>query len=76
MIPGLPEHSERFCRGSFHACQTRCVGVRSAAKADSYVKWLGLVPVTSSLEGCGNAFAGFAALAIAILDAVAAPSAA
>jgi hypothetical protein len=35
-----------------------------------------LVPVTSSLEGCGNAFAGFAALAIAILDAVAAPAAA
>jgi hypothetical protein len=74
--PRLPSWVRTDELGSFHACQTRCVGVRSAAKADSYVKWLGLVPVTSSLEGCGNAFAGFAALAIAILDAVAAPSAA
>jgi len=74
--PRLPSWVRTGELGSFHACQTRCVGVRSAAKADSYVKWLGLVPVTSSLEGCGNAFAGFAALAIAILDAVAAPAAA
>jgi hypothetical protein len=74
--PRLPSWVRTDELGSFHACQTRCVGVRSVAKADSYGKWLGLVPVTSSLEGCGNAFAGLAALAIAILDAIAAPSAA
>lgn len=70
--PRLPSWVRAEELGSFNACQMRCVGVRSAAKADSYVKWLGLVPVTSSLEGCGNAYAGFAALAIAILDAVSA----
>jgi len=69
--PKLPSWAQTEDLGPFAACQIRCTGVRSAAKADSYSKWLGLMPVTSAQEGCGNAFATFCALSIAILDAIA-----
>ena len=65
--PRLPSWARAEDLGPFASCERRCIGVRSAAKAESYAKWLGLMPVTASLEGCGSAFATFAALAIASL---------
>lgn len=65
--PRLPSWTRTGDLGLFDSCQIRCVGVRSAAKADSYAKWLGLMPVTTAQEGCGSAFATFAALGIASL---------
>lgn len=65
--PRLPSWARAEDLGPFGLCQTRCIGVRSKEKADSYAKWLGLMPVTTSQEGCGNAFATFAALGVASL---------
>lgn len=65
--PRLPSWARPGDLGPFGSCQTRCIGVRSKEKADSYAKWLGLMPVTASQEGCGSAFATFAALGIASL---------
>ncbi len=69
--PKLPSWAQTEDLGPFATCQIRSTGVRSAAKADSYSKWLGLMPVTSAQEGCGNAFATFGALSVAILDSIA-----
>lgn len=67
---GLPDWAGQAALGEFATCPVRRVGVRSAAKADSYAKWLGLMPVTLAAESCGNAYAGFAALALVALEGV------
>lgn len=66
----LPDWADQAAFGEFANCPIRRIGVRSVAKADSYAKWLGLMPVTLAGESCGNAYAGFAALALVALERV------
>lgn len=67
--PRLPSWVRAQDLGAFEKCQVRSVRVRSAAKAASYARWLGLMPVTSAQEGCGSSYALLAALVMAVLDA-------
>ncbi len=55
--------------GIFAGCQVRAIRVRSAGKAASYARWLGLMPLTTAQEGCGSSYAVLAALVKAALDA-------
>ena len=66
----FPDWADPATFGEFADCPIRRIGVRSAAKADSYAKWLGLMPVTLAGESCGNAYAGFAVLALVALGQV------
>ena len=53
--------------GPFGACTLRPIGVRVAAKAASYAKWVGIMPVTRSGESCASVFALAAALGRVLL---------
>jgi hypothetical protein len=46
----------------FSACSLSPIGVRVAAKAASYAKWVGIMPVTNPGESCASVFALAAAL--------------
>jgi hypothetical protein len=67
--PGLLLCASSSALGPFPGCTLRHVGVRSLAKASSYARWIGLMPVTIGGEGCGNAYAVFAAAMLAALAA-------
>ncbi|MCB9610436.1 MAG: tyrosine-type recombinase/integrase [Polyangiaceae bacterium] len=66
--PERPPGASITALGAFVSCTVRYVGVRSLAKASSYERWAGLMPVTAAGEGCGSAYAVFAAAVLAALE--------
>jgi len=59
-----PDWTKGPALGAFASCQVRFTGVRSLAKAGSYAKWRGIMPVTAAGESCSNALAVAAAMAL------------
>jgi len=63
----LPAFATAKALGPFSKCDRRPIGVRSAAKATSYAKWVGIMPITSSKESCASVYALAAALGRVLL---------
>jgi hypothetical protein len=63
----LPAFATAKALGPFSECERRPIGVRSAAKAASYAKWVGIMPITSSKESCSSVYALAAALGRVLL---------
>lgn len=63
----LPAFATAKALGPFSECDRRPIGVRAAAKAASYAKWVGIMPITSSQESCASVYALAAALARVLL---------
>jgi len=60
----LPACATADALGAYAGCPVKVIGVRVAAKAASYAKWMGVMPVMQSGEGCSNVLATAAAIGL------------
>lgn len=63
----LPACATKQALGTFASSPVKQVGVRSASKAASYAKWVGVMAVTQAGDGCSSVYAAVAALGLSQL---------